>query len=92
MTQLQVTLPDSIGEFAGAQVAAGRFSSVSDYLGALVTADAQAQRAVEALSENPQLVALLEEGLNGGEGRQWSSAILHEMKQQILDRASENQT
>ena len=38
MTQLHVSLPDSIGEFAGAQVASGRFSSVSDYLGALVTA------------------------------------------------------
>jgi putative addiction module CopG family antidote len=92
MSEIQVNLPDSIGEFAGAQVAAGRFSSVSEYLGALVTADEQAQKAVEGLAENPQLAALLEEGLNGGEGRRWSIDVLREMKQQVLDRASENQT
>jgi putative addiction module CopG family antidote len=90
MSEMQVNLPESISEFAGAQVAAGRFSSVSEYLGALVTADEQAQKAVERLAENPQLAALLEEGLNSGAGRRWSSAVLGELKQQVLDRVSES--
>jgi Arc/MetJ-type ribon-helix-helix transcriptional regulator len=70
MTELQIQLPDPIGEFAGAQVASGRFSTMSDYLGALVSADEQAQRMIGRLSENQELEALLHEGLNSDPGRQ----------------------
>jgi Arc/MetJ-type ribon-helix-helix transcriptional regulator len=92
MPQLQVSLPDSIREFAGAQVASGRFPTISDYLGALVSADEQAQKTVAQLSENPRVAALLEESLNSGPGRPWSSAVLGQLKQQVLDRASGKST
>jgi putative addiction module CopG family antidote len=88
MTQVQIQLPDAIGEFAGAQVSSGRFSSVSDYVQALVVADEAVQRTTERLSENQDLAALLEDGLASGEGRPWTPNVLGELKQQVLDRAA----
>jgi Arc/MetJ-type ribon-helix-helix transcriptional regulator len=88
MAELQINLPDSIGEFAGAQVTSGRFPTLSDYLGALVCADEQAQGTIAQLSENPQLAGLLEEGLKSGPGRRWSNAVLRELKQQVLERTA----
>ena len=86
MAEFQINLPDSVSEYAGAQVATGRFVSVDDYLGALVTADEQFQKTIAALDEHPRLAALLEEGLASEEGRRWSGAVLGELKQQVLDR------
>ena len=90
MADLQINLPDSISEFAEAQVASGRFPTINDYLGALLSADEQAQRAIGQFSENPQLATLLEEGLESAPGRRWSPAVLRELKQQVLDRAAGN--
>jgi putative addiction module CopG family antidote len=87
---MQVNLPDPISEFADAQVASGRFQSVQDYLGALVTADEQAQQAIARFNDNPQLAALLEEGMASAPGRPWSSDVLDELKRQVLDRATGN--
>jgi Arc/MetJ-type ribon-helix-helix transcriptional regulator len=78
MAELQINLPDPISECADAQVACGRFPTIHDYLGALVSADEQAQRAIGQLSENPQLAALLEEGLESAHGRRWSAGVLRE--------------
>jgi putative addiction module CopG family antidote len=83
MVELQVSLPESLSEYAAAQVSSGRFSSVDDYLEALVRADAQAQRAAAQLRENPQVAALLAEGLNCDSGRRWSPAVLDELKHQV---------
>lgn len=88
MAELQINLPDSISEFADAQVASGRFPSIHDYLGALVTADEQAQQTIVKLSDNPQLAVLLEEGLASGRGRPWSPDVLAELKRQVHDRAA----
>ncbi len=90
MAELQINLPDSIGEYGDAQVACGRFPTINDYLGALVSADEQAQKVVVHLNENPQLAALLQSSLDGGEGRSWSPAVLRELKQQVFDRAAGN--
>lgn len=90
MAELQINLPDSISEYADAQVASGRFPSVHDYLGALVRADEQAQREIAQLHDNPQLAALLDEGLQSAPGRRWSPAVLQELKQQVLERAKGN--
>lgn len=90
MAELQINLPDSMSQYADAQVASGRFPTIHDYLGALVRADEQTQLAIGTLSENPQLAALLEEGLKSGPGRPWSAAVLQELKQQVLDRSARN--
>lgn len=87
MVELQVSLPEPLGEYTVAQVSSGRFRSVDDFVEALVRADQQAQQAAAELRGDPQLAALLEEGLKGGEGRRWSPAVLAELKQQVQDRA-----
>ena len=85
MAELQINLPDSISQYADAQVASGRFTTIHEYVGALVSADEQAQQALERLSQNPQFARLLEEGLKSGEGRHWSAAVFRELKQQVLE-------
>jgi Arc/MetJ-type ribon-helix-helix transcriptional regulator len=89
MSELQINLPDAISQYADAQVAAGRFSSIHDYMGALVVADEQAQRTVADLAEHPRLAALLAEGLASGPGRRWSPAVLRELRDQALGRPAE---
>ena len=90
MAELHVDLPDAISAYAGAQVASGRFPTIRDYLGALVSADQQEQIAIRQLSEIPGLGALLEEGLASAEGRAWTPAVLQELKQQVFDRIAGN--
>jgi putative addiction module CopG family antidote len=90
MAEMQINLPDPISKFADAQVASGRFPSVQEYLGALVTADEQAQQTIARLNDNSQLAALLEEGMASGPGRHWSPDVLDELKRQVLDRATGN--
>jgi Arc/MetJ-type ribon-helix-helix transcriptional regulator len=92
MAELQINLPESITQYADAQVASGRFPTIDDYLGALVTADEQAQKVIGQLNENPQLAVLLDEGLKSAPGRRWSSAVWQELKQQVFDRAAGNST
>jgi Arc/MetJ-type ribon-helix-helix transcriptional regulator len=89
MSQIQMNLPDPITEFAGAQVSSGRFTSVEDYVSALVTADRETQELIASLKTNPRLPDLLEEGINSGPGRIWSAEYLAELKQQVYDRAAQ---
>jgi Arc/MetJ-type ribon-helix-helix transcriptional regulator len=92
MSELQIHLPEPISEFAGAQVSSGRFPTISDYLGALVVADEKAQRVIGQLSENPQLNALLTDGMNSEPGRRWSDSVLNELKHQVRERAAGKNT
>ena len=92
MAELQISVPDAIGEYADAQVASGRFPTMDDYVGALVRADEQAQRVTEELSDNQQLAAMLEDGLKSGQGRRWSPVVLNEIKEQLLNRGAGNRT
>ena len=92
MAELQINLRDPVSAFVDAQVTSGRFPTIHDYLGALVSADEQTQKTIGQLSDNPQLAALLEEGLESAQGRPWSAAVLQELKQQVLDRATGNGT
>ncbi len=88
MTQIQISLPDSVTEFAGAQVKSGRFSSVNDYLVALVEADQFSQENLDRISQSPKLEKLLEEGIQSGPGGEWNSDVLAKLKQQVFDRAA----
>jgi putative addiction module CopG family antidote len=90
MAELQINLPDSMSQYADAQIASGRFPTIHDYVGALVAADEQAQHAIAQLSENSQLAALLEEGLESPAGRRWSAAVLQDLKEQVLKPSSGN--
>lgn len=88
MAEIQINLPDPVSAFADAQVTSGRFPTIHDYLGALVSADEQTQKTIAQLNDSPQLAALLDEGLESAPGRPWSAAVLQELKQQVLDRAA----
>lgn len=90
MAELQINLPDPVSAFADAQVTSGRFPTIHEYLGALVSADEQSQRMIGQLNENPQLALLLAEGLESAPGRRWSSGVLQELKQQVRDYAAGN--
>jgi Arc/MetJ-type ribon-helix-helix transcriptional regulator len=90
MAEIQINLPDPVSAFADAQVTSGRFPTIHDYVGALVSADEQAQKTINMLTENPQLAVFLEEGLQSPPGRLWSATVLQELKQQVLDRAAGN--
>jgi Arc/MetJ-type ribon-helix-helix transcriptional regulator len=92
MAEVQINLPDSIGQFASAQVASGRFPTIHEYVVALVSADVQAQHTLDKLSANAQLAAFLEEGLRSPEGRCWSPTVLQELKQQVFNRTAGNDT
>jgi putative addiction module CopG family antidote len=72
MTEIHLTLPEAVMEFAGAQVSSGRFSSVSDYVSALVQADQLSQEELDSIWNSPKLVKLLEEGIQSGPGREWN--------------------
>jgi Arc/MetJ-type ribon-helix-helix transcriptional regulator len=92
MHEIQINMPADLEQFAHSQVASGRFASINDYVVSLVSADEETQEVLEKLTDNPELAALLEHGLNSGEGRHWSPAVLQQLKQQVLDRAAEQQT
>lgn len=88
MNDLHIQLPEPIRNFAGAQVSSGRFQSMSDYVGALVSADEKSQQAIRGLDDNPKLAALLEEGLSSSAGRRWSVEVLNDLKQQVYRRVN----
>lgn len=88
MADLQINLPDAASAFADAQVASGRFPTIHEYVGALVSADEQAQKLIGRLSDNSQLAALLDEGLTSEPGRHWSPIVLQDLKQQVFDRTA----
>ena len=90
MSEIQLALPDAVMEFAGAQVASGRFSSVSDYVSALVQADQFSQDELESIWKSPKLEKLLKEGIQSGPRREWNAEELARLKQQVLDRAAGN--
>ena len=90
MSDMSISLAGSASEFAEAQVSSGRFSTISEYLSALVKADEQTQAVVAKLNADQKLAQLLREGLDSGVGRSWSPSILEELKQQTLDASRAN--
>jgi putative addiction module CopG family antidote len=90
MSDVPISLADSASDFADAQVSSGRFSTVSEYLSALVKADEQTQAVVAKLSGDRDLAQLLQDGLDSGAGRSWSPAILEDLKQRTIDASRAN--
>ena len=58
MQTMNVSLPDQLKDFVDRQIADGRYSSVSEYIGELIRAD-------EKQKSDDQLERLLLEGLGG---------------------------
>jgi putative addiction module CopG family antidote len=90
MSNVPISLAGSASDFADAQVSSGRFSTISEYLSALVRADEQTQAVVAKLSGDQELARLLQDGLNSGTGRSWSPSVLEDLKRQTFDASRAN--
>ncbi len=82
MQSMNISLPDPLKKFVDAQIAQGRYSSVSEYVRELIRAD-------EKRKAEEQLEAKLLEGLSGVESEltpaDWS-AIRREALAKVEDR------
>ena len=78
METVNISLPESMKQFVDQQVSAGVYSSVSDYIRALVQED-QKRKAQETIE------ALVLEGLNS-EASEMTEADWAELKQRVWDR------
>ena len=78
METVNVSLPEAMKQFVDQQVSAGVYSSVSDYIRALVQED-QKRKAQETIE------ALVLEGLNS-EASEMTAADWAELKQRVWDR------
>jgi antitoxin ParD1/3/4 len=81
MTSLNISLPETLQEFIQEQVAAGTYSSASEYLQALVRDD-QKRRA------HQRLEALVLEGLESGPATPLTDADWDDMERRFDDRHS----
>ena len=90
MSNVPISLAGSASDFADAQVSSGRFSTVSEYLSALVKADEQTQAVVAKLSGDQELAQLLKDGLDSGVGRLWSPSILEDLKRKTINASRAN--
>ncbi len=87
MSEVPLDLPEPLTSYIHLQIATGRYSNVSDYFSDLVRADQQLQQFLDQLGENAELSKKLDDGLNSGEGRRWTPAVLNELRNQVLDRS-----
>lgn len=78
MDDIRISLSDSSKAFVDEQVTEGEFASASDYVAALIHAEAKAKA-------QDKLEALLLEGLEG-EDIEWTDANWDELRQRISTR------
>lgn len=79
MTSLNISLPESLKEYVEVQVAAGGYSTPSEYLRELLRQD-QKQRAEQKLE------ALLLEGLNSGDPIEITPEYWERKRTQLVER------
>jgi putative addiction module CopG family antidote len=87
MVEFQLQFPQPLGDYIQDQIVSGRYPGVSEYLRDLVRADQQQQHIVEQLHDNEHLAKYIDEGLSSSKGRQWTPAVLQELRQQVLNRS-----
>jgi antitoxin ParD1/3/4 len=80
MRTMNISLPESMKEYVEAQVSAGGYSSVSEYVRELVRED-QKRKAKDALEH------VLLEALRSGEPEEITPAMWEEMRQNLRARA-----
>jgi len=76
---MKISLPESLTAFVEQQVASGKYSSVEEYLGALIEAD-QKQKAREHLE------TLIQEGLDSGPASEMTAQDWEHIRQEGLSR------
>jgi antitoxin ParD1/3/4 len=79
MTTLQINLPDSMQSFVQEKVAAGGYSTMSDYIQALIGEDRK-----RAATE--RLEAAVVEGLNSGEAEAMTEVDWEELRRRVDER------
>lgn len=84
MFEFKLQFSQPLGDYIQDQVVSGRYSSVSEYFRELVQADQQQQRIVEQLHDNEHLAKYLDEGLSSSKGRQWTPAVLQELRSSMV--------
>ena len=77
MQSMNIFLPEPLKEFVDGQIAAGRYSSASEYVRELIRADEKKRNAAERLE------ALLVEGLQGAE-TELTAADWSEIRQEAV--------
>ena len=80
MSTIPIQLPDELRQFVEARVTQGQFTTVSDYIVALVEA---------AKKKRTDLEAVLIEGLESGPAEEWASQEWQEIKQRVIERHQE---
>jgi Arc/MetJ-type ribon-helix-helix transcriptional regulator len=79
--EVSINLPETWKDFVDSQVSAGDHGTVANYLKALVEEDRK-RKAREHVE------ALLDEGLNCQEEREWTPEVLAELKRELENDAS----
>jgi len=77
MPTIPVQLPDELQQYVEAKIRRGQFSSISDYIVALVHAAKQKRTDIET--------ALIE-GIESGPAEEWTSQEWQDIKRRISDR------
>jgi antitoxin ParD1/3/4 len=81
---LTITLPESLKAFLDAEVASGGYPDASGYVQELLLKEARRQK------ERERIEALLDEGLNSGEAKEWTEQdwefIRREVQQRLAKR------
>jgi antitoxin ParD1/3/4 len=85
METMHIALPDALKAFVEAQIGEGGYSSVSEYVCALIRAD-QKHKAEERLE------VLLLEGLNSGEPSAMTAADWQEIRREVKERLGQHRT
>src|ERR1039458_7876663 len=84
MQSMNISLPEPLKEFVDGQIAAGRYSSASEYVRELIRAD-------EKRKAEERLEALLLEGLQSAE-TELTSADWSDIRQEAIAQRSEEHT
>lgn len=82
MTTLNISLPDTVGEFVQERVTGGGYDTASDYLRDLIHED-QRRKAQEKLD------SLLREGLESGPSTPMTAQDWDEIRQEVRRRGAE---
>lgn len=82
MTNLNISLPDSVKDFVDEQVAKGGYSSVNEYLVALIFQEQKRRKNQENLEE------LLLEGLDSGESIEVTDEWWEQKRAQLIKKSN----
>jgi Arc/MetJ-type ribon-helix-helix transcriptional regulator len=89
MVDVHLQVPTALSDYIQSQIAMGRYANVDDYMRDLISADQKQQQLIAEMEIGGRLTQLLLDGLEGGEGRVWTSEVLAQLKRGIASRNAE---